>query len=500
MLLTMSPPPPNETRDPDRLHALDAGLGALGRVALLLDHEFRVVFATQTLDEMVLCDDAHCRILTRPAAELFSGGLFGLGDGVTESLLAGEAQEGRRAFLKCDDGTEHLVSLSVAPLSHEQQQVLGYGAAYIAIVRPALEAQRQLDAAAQALGIVTRSESMLSVIRLVEDLHRSDATVLITGESGTGKEVVARAIHANSGRADKAFVAVNCGGIPETLIESELFGHVRGAFTGAVRDRVGRVELAKGGTLFLDEVAELSLPMQVKLLRVLQEHEYQRVGESETRAMKARIIAATNVELEKAVREGLLRSDLYYRLRVVPIHLPSLRERPEDIEPLTRFLLARIGTRTGRSLLVSADVLSALAQYHWPGNVREVENALEYAVAVCRGQTLTRENLPEHVRAAIGASSSVPGPPVVGTGPAAVVRPATADAVNADADVEPRRAGAALTSAAQAGPRGDRSEEDEASRILSALEAVRWNRQAAAEALGISRTTLWRRMQALDLE
>ncbi|MCL4807030.1 MAG: sigma 54-interacting transcriptional regulator, partial [Thermoanaerobaculia bacterium] len=186
--------------------------------------------------------------------------------------------------------------------------------------------------------------------------------------------------------------------MPSNLLESELFGHVRGAFTGAVRDRVGRLDLAKGGTLFLDEAGDIPLPVQVKLLRVLQERLFERVGESTPRPLDARIVAATNRDLKEAIRQGRFREDLYYRLRVVPIHVPPLRERPEDVELVARYLLARIGGRAGRAVQLSPDTLAALERYDWPGNVRELENALEYAVALGRGQTVQLEDLPSEIR------------------------------------------------------------------------------------------------------
>jgi len=206
--------------------------------------------------------------------------------------------------------------------------------------------------------------------------------------------VFARAIHANSTRKGERFVAVNCAALPAELLESELFGHVRGAFTGAVRDRSGRVELASGGTLFLDEIGDVPLQLQVKLLRFLQEKTFEHVGDSHTRKADVRIIAATNVDLRRAIAEGRFREDLYYRLRVVPIEVPPLRERREDIEPLARFLLIRVAGRHGREVRFSADAIRALLRYSWPGNVRELENAIEYAVAVGRGQTIQTEDLP----------------------------------------------------------------------------------------------------------
>jgi transcriptional regulator with GAF, ATPase, and Fis domain len=312
---------------------------------------------------------------------------------------------------------------------------------------------------------------MTRIFRLVENLQASDVTVLLTGESGTGKEVLARAIHAHSNRRNGPFVAVNCAALPGELLEAELFGHVRGAFTGAVRDRAGRFELASDGTLFLDEVGDVPLHLQVKLLRVLQEKTFERVGESRPRTSNARIVAATNKDLRRAVESGAFREDLYYRLRVFPVELPPLRERREDIEPLASSLLGRVGGRHGRALRFSPDALRTILAYPWPGNVRELENALEYAVTVAKGHTLVPEDLPPEVlaggevRAAPAAEPRAIGP----AHPRAVPQPAAARAA------------------------------DEAPRIRAALEANKWNRADAASALGMSRTTLWRKMRELGL-
>jgi DNA-binding NtrC family response regulator len=336
----------------------------------------------------------------------------------------------------------------------------------VIVLRPAEEDQ---DAAASPFpGLIGRSPAMSRIFRLIENLEHGETTVLLTGESGTGKEVVAHAIHARSPRRAGPFVAVSCGALPGELLESELFGHVRGAFTGAVRDRAGRFELAAGGTLFLDEVADLPLHLQVKLLRVLQERTFERVGESAARTSDARIVAATHVDLRRAVQEGRFREDLYYRLRVVPIEIPPLRERREDIEPLATFLLARVGARQGRALRFSPDVLRLLLEHSLPGNVRELENALEYAVAVCKGQTILPEDLPGEVGGAL---------PVATPAPAAHPAP-------------PRHP----KSGARAG-----ADAIDSARIRGALEACRWKRHEAARILGVSRTTLWRRMRELSL-
>jgi transcriptional regulator with GAF, ATPase, and Fis domain len=239
---------------------------------------------------------------------------------------------------------------------------------------------------------------------------------------------------------------------------------VRGAFTGAVRDRAGRFESAEDGTLFLDEVGDVPLHLQVKLLRVLQEHTYERVGDSQTRRTNARIIAATNRNLRRLVADGRFREDLYYRLRVFPIELPPLRSRREDIEPMTRLLLSRVGSRTGRALRLSPEAVRVLLSYDWPGNVRELENALEFAATVCRGQTLQPEDLPPEIA------------------------PAGAPFVPEESDPSPARTRPVASSL----PMEDHE-------LRSALDRNRWNRVETARSLGVSRSTLWRRMRAARL-
>jgi transcriptional regulator with PAS, ATPase and Fis domain len=248
-------------------------------------------------------------------------------------------------------------------------------------------------------GIVAKSHNMQQVVDLARRVAKVDATVLITGESGSGKERIARLVHDESTRAAGPFIAVNCGAITETLLESELFGHARGAFTGATQDRPGLFESANSGTLLLDEVSEVSSGMQVKLLRVLQEREVRRVGENKSRRVDVRVVAATNRDLSQSVAGGTFRQDLYYRLKVVELHVPPLRDRRDDILPLARVLLADAATRMGRKIsgLVPA-AADQLLRYEWPGNVRELENAMERAVALASGSRVELEDLPEEIR------------------------------------------------------------------------------------------------------
>jgi two-component system, NtrC family, response regulator HydG len=258
---------------------------------------------------------------------------------------------------------------------------------------------REVDA---PLGIVAESAPMRQLVDLARRVAQVDSTVLITGESGAGKERIARLVHEESTRAAGPFIALNCGAVTEALLESELFGHVRGAFTGANQDRPGLFEAANGGTLLLDEVGEVSPGMQVKLLRVLQEREVRRVGENKVRRVDVRVVAATNRDLAHGVSGGAFRQDLYYRLKVVELHVPRLRDRRDDVLPLARVLLASAALRMKRKLLsLSPGAADQLLRYEWPGNVRELENAMERAVALSRGSQVEIEDLPEEVRSAL---------------------------------------------------------------------------------------------------
>ena len=247
-------------------------------------------------------------------------------------------------------------------------------------------------------GIVGRSREILEVLDIVHRVAPTNATVLLRGESGVGKEVFARAIHFLSPRAGKPFIAVNCGAIPENLLEAELFGYEKGAFTGAYTTRKGKFELANGGTLFLDEIAELPLHLQVKLLRVLQEKEIERLGGTKPIKVDVRIIAATNRDLESMVKEGKFREDLYYRLNVVPIFIPPLRERKEDIPVLVQHFLERFKKEYNKEVKLSHEVLDAFMEYEWRGNVRELQNVLERMVILDTDGVLTREDLPPELR------------------------------------------------------------------------------------------------------
>jgi two-component system response regulator PilR (NtrC family) len=262
------------------------------------------------------------------------------------------------------------------------------------------ELKRQLRREHGFEGFIGKSPRMLEVFETIRKTADSGSTVMITGESGTGKELVARAVHLESARRARPFVSVNCGAIPETLMESELFGHVKGAFTGAVASTEGLFAAADGGTLFLDEITEIPHSIQVKLLRVTQEREVRRVGDTRDVKVDVRLIAASNRDLSKAVADGVLREDLYYRLNVIPIHMPPLRERLEDIPLLVAHFVARVTKDVGKSVKgISPESLAILERYHWPGNIRELENIVERAIVLGSGDFLSPESLPAQLRA-----------------------------------------------------------------------------------------------------
>src|SRR5215475_9237023 len=266
--------------------------------------------------------------------------------------------------------------------------------------------KRELQQKYDFRNIIGTSKEMRDVYEQVAQVAHTNTTVLIRGESGTGKELVAHAIHYNSPRSSKPFVKVNCAALPESLIESELFGHEKGAFTGAVARKRGRFELAEGGTLFLDEIGDLSPAMQVKLLRALQEREFERVGGTETIKVNVRLITATNVDLEQAVSDGRFRSDLYYRLNVFSIYLPPLRERKTDILLLADHFLEKYGRQNGKRIKrISTPAIDMLMSYHWPGNVRELENVVERATLVCEGNVIHGYHLPPTLQTAEGSGT-----------------------------------------------------------------------------------------------
>ncbi len=301
------------------------------------------------------------------------------------------------ALFNTADGARKEFNVTRVPFRNESGEVVG---AIVTIndTTRVRELELRLGEVESFSGIIGQDNKMLEVFELIRDLAQSDYPVIITGESGTGKELVAAALHNESIRRDRLFVPVNCGALPEGTLESELFGHVKGAFTGAIRDKKGRFELADKGTLFLDEIGELSLRMQVKLLRVIQEGFFEPVGSEQTKRVDVRILCATNRNLKVMIAAGTFREDLYYRLAVVPIEIPPLRERRNDIALLSQHFLQKNLTKLSREkMFFSEEALSCLMNYQWPGNVRQLQNAIQFALIKCRGTAILPDHLPPEI-------------------------------------------------------------------------------------------------------
>lgn len=384
-------------------------------------------------------------ILGRPCTDILKASLCNM------HCFMAEAQEGRLSKdIEVDilrkEGTTRTVALTTSLLLDSD----GLAGGVVVVFRDISEfrlLKEELRGKYRLVNLIGKSRGMQEVFRLIQQIAPTDATVLIQGESGTGKELVAQAIHHTSPRSSQPFIKVNCSALAETLLESELFGHVRGAFTGAIRDKVGRFEAADGGSLLLDEVGDLSPYLQLKLLRVLQEKEFERVGETKSRKADVRILAATNKDLKNLLIKGVFREDLYYRLKVVPITLPPLRERREDIPLLIKHFVARFNREMDRKVLgPDAKALGVLLDYPWPGNIRELENAIEHAFVRSQGVYLTLADFPQELREAQAL---------------------------------------------------DQVEEKDL--ILRTLQKVHGNRSEAARQLRIGRATLWRKMRQYHL-
>jgi sigma-54 dependent transcriptional regulator, acetoin dehydrogenase operon transcriptional activator AcoR len=353
-------------------------------------------------------------------------------------------------------GSARFIELSTAPVFDQRNEFTG-AMLLVKDVTRLVELEKTLSGRQLPQAIVGKSDPMRQVMGLIDQLAHLDATVLITGESGTGKELVVDALHNGGSRSRKPLIKVNCAALSENILESELFGHIRGAFTGAVQDRVGRIQAAEGGTLFLDEIGDLPHKLQVKLLRFLEQKEYERVGETRTRQANVRLLAATNADLPFLVREGRFREDLYYRLNVFRINLPPLRRRREDIPLLARHFLDFFARQYKKDVGgIHEETLAFLLRHQWPGNIRELRHVIEHAIVLCTGERIRLEHLPEEILNA------------------------------ARRDAEPA-------------PIPQSAPQDEKTLIMDALLRAQGNRSRAAQLLGVHRATLYRRMAALGL-
>lgn len=377
-----------------------------------------------------------------------------------QSMGERESIERQRVRIRTRDGRSVPILVSTSPLVAPDGALIG-GVEMFRDISGMEALQRKLDGHYQFEDIISRNPEMERIFATLPLIADSSTTVLVTGESGTGKELVARALHNQSGHRENPFVPFNCAAVPETLIESELFGYRKGAFTDALRDKPGRIALADKGTLFLDEVGDLPLSIQAKLLRFLQDHRYEPLGSTETVCADVRIIAATHIDLRQAVAAGRFREDLFYRIHIIEIPLPPLRDRMEDIPLLVRHFVRRLADASHKQIDgVSSEALALLMRYPWPGNIRELENAIEHAVVLCRSAHIGPEHLPPHLLAPH-------------------VRPGAATAASPQAPVD----------------LGQLQQEA----ILGALDRAGGNRTRAARELGIHRTTLLRKLKRLGI-
>ena len=425
-------------------------LDDLPRGVFTVDTRRRITSFNRTAEKMTAYRQSE--ILGRHCWEVFQTDLCDDGCPLCKSMERGEIQEDFELTLRDAAGRRKIIVASAAPLKDETGRIVGAVETFSTAPRPRASEHTGTPVFS---GIIGKSTAMRTLFEQLPDIAASDASVLICGESGTGKDLVARAVHELSERRRKPFIAVNCAALAESLLESELFGHEKGAFTGASRAKAGRFELAAGGTLFLDEIGELKPALQVKLLRVLEERQFERVGGTRPVTFNARVIAATNRDLKQAMAEKRFRRDLFYRLRTVPVTIPPLRERPEDIAPLVAHFIEKFNRAYGKNVCsLDPKVMRHFEAYHWPGNVRELERCIEHAFVFVKGPVIFRRYLPD-MDTAPPSEKSCTGPP---PDPAA-----------------------------------------ERKAILHALTRARGVRKTAADRLGISRTTLWRRMKALGI-
>ena len=399
-------------------------------------------------------------VLGRFCWDIFRSDLCETGCPLRTTLETGLSRMDQDVRMLSKDGKRIAVLSNTSVVRDRGGAVVGAVESFRLLAGPELAAGEGQQGGQRFSDIIGVSPPMRRLFTMLADVAASEASVLITGESGTGKELFARAVHNQSPRKDGPFIAVNCSALAESLLESELFGHEKAAFTGAVRSKVGRFELAKGGTLFLDEIGELKPELQVKLLRVLEERVFERVGGTRLVSLDARIISATNRDLTRDLKQGRFREDLYYRLRTVPLSIPPLRERLEDIGPLVDYFMRRLNKSTGKEVRsVDPKVMRRFMDYPWPGNVRELERVMEYAFVFVKGPVIFPSNLP----------------------------PLGQDAPAGEGGPEP-------------GPLPGGDDQDRLRREVSrALEASGGRRAEAARLLGISRTSLWRRMKDLGL-
>ncbi len=432
----------------------EAILESISDGVFTVDSEWRISSFNRAAETITGIDRDDA--IGRPCSEVFKSSMCETSCALRNTLETGKQTVNRTGFIIDRQGRKIPVSVSTAVLRDASGRVIG-GAETFRDLSEVEALRHELSERSRLGDLVTRSSSMRQISELAPLVAASSSTVLINGETGTGKELLARAIHGMSKRAAKPFVAINCGALPDTLLESELFGYRKGAFTGATQDKPGLFARAAAGTLFLDEIGDISPALQIRLLRVLQEHTYEPLGGTRAVSTDARVIAATHRDLAELVKNGRFREDLYYRINVIRLELPPLRRRKEDIPLLVEHFIERFNRLQQKNIAgIAPAALELLFAHDWPGNVRELENVIERAFVICTGDRITPENLPEELTGRAGKNRS-------------------------------GGIGAAVNQA-------------ERQSIQAALQNCNGNCQAAARMLGVHKTTLYRKMKVLGLK
>ncbi len=441
-----------EAKRPDISPQTQIILNSIADGVFTVDLSWRITFFNKAAEEIT--GIAAAEAVGRPCCEVFRANVCESTCVLRHTMETLKPVVDKPIAILHADGRELPISISTALLRDEDGRIIG-GVETFRDLTLEETLRKEIDRRYRFQDIISRSPLMQRIFSILPDVAQSDSTVLIQGESGTGKELLSRAIHSLSTRANSPFVAVNCGALPDTLLESELFGHVAGAFTDAKRNRSGRFAIAEGGTILLDEIGDVSPAFQVRLLRVLEERSYEPLGSSKTIKADVRVLVASNRDLAQLVEEGVFRKDLYYRINVVKLELPPLARRKEDIPLLAEHCIAKLNRLRNRQILgLSHEALAMLMHHDWPGNIRELENAIEYAFILCRDGFVGPEHLPHHLRLGLSPSSDAAGMTLQ--------------------DIEKRG-------------------------ILEALERNQWRRMATARELDIDKNTLRRKIKRLGI-
>lgn len=434
----------------DQADTLQAILNNISDGVMTYDADFKITNFNRAAEEITGYSASEA--IGRSCREIFRCRVCDPSCGMFTTIQNLSPEQNCEVRLERKNGDVRIARISTAILRDANGRVTGTVVTF-RDMSELMSLRKELMGRFQFHSIIGKSHKMQEIFALIEDVGESDATVLVLGESGTGKELIARAIHHQSRRSQFPFVKVNCSALAETLLESELFGHVKGAFTGAYRDKIGRFELAQQGSIFLDEIGDISPNIQLKLLRVLQEREVERVGDSKVINVDVRIIAATNRNLRQLVDAGTFREDLFYRLNVIPVSIPPLRERKEDIPLLLDHFISQFNEQTGKNIVgITKEALNILMDYHWPGNIRQLENAVEHAFVKSHGRSIEPASLPIEI---------------------------------------------CMTSKHFQSTQGEVKDEREL--LVAALQEAGWNKAKASRELGMDRVTLWRKMKKFNI-